>query len=240
MILNKETVQAYATVEAFQAGILADKKDIKDSSNSIYRTMAKMLDGAVDNVNVIRIADIDALLGQITISFGVAFGKKSKAAGTLDMEMASQVARDWATVARGCVESGANDLESWIHTPSNMRYIKDLNNTYKVLGKEETDALLAADEAHKEGTAQGIRNSLKKIKDDTVIAALREAGLMAKEAPLPEGMILVSDAEYMLLETIRKYLDGTSETDTSDWLATHTGSIAALMIPTKKKGKKAA
>tara|TARA_B110000090_G_scaffold1255_1_gene1317 strand:- start:443 stop:1180 length:738 start_codon:yes stop_codon:yes gene_type:complete len=242
--LTNEKVALYASVATGQTTIDALKKDIKRTGSEIYNTMATMLLGFCTNKNLLTDADIDMLTHAIQVEYKRSFGTKSEAKGNLGMENASQIARDWATVAKGCIKAGANDFDLWVHTPSEMNYHRDLFQSYKTLGKDETEHLIASDESHKSGTKSGVRNTLAKINDLAIREELIKVKLLPAVKPLPEGLIMVSEQEHIMLDVIRTYLDGSSEEDVTKFMTIQTGIFSELLIPKvepkKKKGKRAA
>ena len=180
---------------------------------------------------------------------GKQLGKESKEKGNVGLDRASQVARDWVTIAKACVKHGAVDMSEWSNSNQEMRYLSDRYNCYKQLGVDETDQLIAGDESHKANTQSGIRNTLKKIKDESVREILIKANLLPKPEPIAEGLVMLSKEEHTMIEVIRTYLDGSDAQAVHDWMVIQTGHFSEMMMtqgtaevqtPPKKKGKKKA
>jgi hypothetical protein len=140
-------------------------------------------------------------------------------------------------------------MSEWSNSNQEMRYLSDRYNCYKQLGVEETDQLIASDESHKKDTQSGIRNTLKKIKDDSVREILIKANLLPKPEPIAEGLVMLSKEEHTMIEVIRTYLDGSDAQAVHDWMVIQTGHFSEMMMtqgtadyraPPKKKGKKKA
>ena len=88
-----------------------------------------------------------------------------------------------------------------------------------------------------------MRNTLAKINDLDIREELIKVKLLPAVKPLPEGLIMVSEQEHIMLDVIRTYLDGSSEEDVTTFMAIQTGIFSELLISKvepKKKGKKAA
>ena len=237
---EKNKVALYEQVATGQKYIDELKIVIKTTGSEIFDTMATMLLGFCTNKNLLTTSDIDMLTHAIQVQYKVSFGTKSEAKGNLGMENASQIARDWATIAKGCIIAGANDFDEWTHTPSEMNYRCDLFRSYKTLGEDETDHLIASDESHKVGTKGGVRGTLAKITDLEIREELIKAKLLPAVKPLPEGLIMVSEQEHIMLDVIRTYLDGSSEKDIAEFMTIQTGIFSELLVAPKKKGKKSA
>ena len=201
------------------------------------------------NTKLVTENDIGLMTHDIQTDYKVRFGKESKEKGNVGLDKASQVARDWVTIAKACVKHGAVDMSEWSNSNQEMRYLSDRYNCYKQLGVEETDQLIASDESHKKDTQSGIRNTLKKIKDDSVREILIKANLLPKPEPIAEGLVMLSKEENTMIEVIRTYLDGSDAQAVHDWMVIQTGHFSEMMMtqgtadyraPPKKKGKKKA
>ena len=249
MTLLNEKTAAYNSVEPNQLKIDGYKESIKLKGSEIYKVMNGMLALYASNIKLITENDISLLIHDIQTDYKVRFGKESAEKGNVGMEKASQVARDWVTIASACVKHGAVDMSEWSSSNQEMRYLSDRYNCYKTMGRDETDQLIAGDESHKANTQSGMRNSLKKIKDENLRDDLIKAGLLPKPEPIAEGLVMLSKEEHTMIEVIRTYLDGSDAKAVHDWMVVQTGHFSEMMMtqgtakvqtPPKKKGKKKA
>ena len=249
MTLLNEKTAAYNSVEPDQLKIEGYKKSIKLKGSEIYKVMNGILAIYASNTKLITENDIELMTHDIQTDYKVRFGKESKEKGNVGLDRASQVARDWVTIAKACVKHGAVDMSEWSNSNQEMRYLSDRYNCYKQLGVDETDQLIAGDESHKANTQSGIRNTLKKIKDESVREILIKANLLPKPEPIAEGLVMLSKEEHTMIEVIRTYLDGSDAKSVHDWMVIQTGHFSEMIMtqgtaevqtPPKKKGKKKA
>ena len=248
MTLLNEKTAAYNSVEPNQLKIDGYKKSIKLKGSEIYKVMNGILALYASNTKLITANDIGLLIHDIQTDYKVRFGKESAEKGNVGLELASQVARDWVTIACACVKHGAVDMSEWSNSSQEMRYLSDRYNCYKQLGVEETDQLIASDESHKKDTQSGMRNTLKKIKDESIREKLVKANLLPKPEELAEGLVMLSKEEHTMIEVIRSFLDGSDAQSTHDWMVVQTGLFSEMMMtqgtaevesaPKKKKGKR--
>ena len=188
MTLLNEKTAAYNSVEPNQLKIDGYKESIKLKGSEIYKVMNGMLALYASNIKLITENDISLLIHDIQTDYKVRFGKESAEKGNVGLDRASQVARDWVTIAKACVKHGAVDMSEWSNSNQEMRYLSDRYNCYKTMGRDETDQLIAGDESHKANTQSGMRNSLKKIKDESSVMILSRLDCYLSQNPLLKGL----------------------------------------------------